>query len=144
MAATIAVLGIACLNLASLLLVRASARRNEFAVRLALGAGPARIVRQQFVESLILSLAGAIVGAALAYPFTEVLIQMASPDGSAGAGAASLPSPQPTSAVLRFHLGTTLICANLFGWVPGRHARIHERRRQRLLRQGAAFRGRRG
>jgi predicted permease len=116
MVATISVLAIACLNLTNLLLVRATARRNEFATRLALGAGPARLVRQLFVESLVLSLAGAALGAALAYPFAELLIQLASPDGPASI--ASIARPKPTSAVLMFHAGTALVCAILFGSLP--------------------------
>jgi predicted permease len=114
MVATISVLGIACLNLTNLLLVRASARRNEFATRLALGAGPARLVRQLFVESLMLSVAGAALGAALAYPFVELLIQLA----SAADGPASIAMPKPTSTVMLFHAGTAMTCAVIFGLLP--------------------------
>jgi predicted permease len=133
MLATISILAIACLNLINLLLVRAAARRNEFATRLALGAGPARLVRQLFVESLILSLAGAALGAALAYPFAELLIQLASPDGLASAAStgstASIAMMKPTGAVLLFHAGTALVCAILFGLLPA----------LTLRRSGAAF-----
>jgi predicted permease len=113
MVATLSVLAIACLNLINLLLVRAAARRNEFATRLALGAGPARLVRQLFVESLILSLAGAALGAALAYPFAELLIQLASPGETT-----SIAMPKPTATVLMFHAATALVCALLFGSLP--------------------------
>src|SRR6185295_8828383 len=68
-----AVLLVACANIANLMLVRADARRQEFAVRAALGAVPARIARELFVESLVIAALGGALGLALAYAGLDVL-----------------------------------------------------------------------
>src|SRR5262249_4538587 len=87
-----------CANIANLMLVRADARRQEFAVRAALGAVPARIARELLVESFVVALAGSVVGLGLAYGALKVLVAF---------GATDLPRLDDISVsrpVLSFHV----------------------------------------
>jgi predicted permease len=114
-ALTGAVLLLACANLANLMLARATAREREIAVRLVLGAGRGRIVRQLMVETLLLSGAGAAVGLALAFFADRLLIRMYLPPNQA---AEFVVSPIPDWRVLGFALGALLVTLLAFGLMP--------------------------
>jgi predicted permease len=114
-ALTGAVLLLACANLANLLLARATAREREFAVRLAIGAGRARIVRQLLTETLLLSTAGAVLGLALAFLTDRLLLRIYLP---ADAAAEFVVSPIPDGRVLAFVVGVMLLTSLVFGLLP--------------------------
>jgi putative ABC transport system permease protein len=114
-ALTGAVLLLACANLANLLLARATTREREFAVRLAIGAGRARIVRQLLTESLLLTAAGAVLGLALAFLTNRVLLRIYLP---ADAAAEFVVSAIPDGRVLAFVVGAMLLTSLVFGLLP--------------------------
>ena len=110
--AVIAVLLLACTNVANLLLVRSVGRQHELAVRAALGASHARLARQTLTESLLLAFLGGIAGCSLAYWLLRFFISIA-PEGIPRLQQATL-----DFRVLCFGLGITLISGILFGVVP--------------------------
>lgn len=110
MALTGAVLLIACANVAGLLIARGAARQKEIAIRLAIGAGRARIIRQLVVESLLLSVSGGVLGLLLAIWTVRALSAFLPPD--------DFPlrlSTAPDLRVLAFAAAVSIITALLFG-----------------------------
>ena len=111
------VLVIACLNLANLLLARASARQREFAIRLGLGASRGRIIRQLLVESVLLAAAGAAVGGLLAGLLSRSLVSFLDPDGRTIA--LDLGNDW---RMLAFTAGVAMLTCVLFGLAPALRA----------------------
>jgi putative ABC transport system permease protein len=107
------VLLIACVNVASVLLARATGRRFEFGVRLALGATRRQLVSQLLVESLLLSAAGAMVGLLLAWWISRALVAQLS-----GLDSHLVFNLEPDWRVLVYTALTSLVTAILFGTAP--------------------------
>jgi len=113
MAIVALVLLIACSNVANLMIARASARQKEIAVRLALGAGRRRLILQLIEESLMLSLAGGLLGIGLAVVMDKALIGFL-PQGITPYTL----SPTPDWRVLGFTLAIALATGVIFGLAP--------------------------
>ncbi len=110
--AVVFVLLIACANVANLSLVRNAARRTEFALRTAFGAGRGRLVRQALAESLVLSSLGGALGVALAAAGIRGMIEWL-PAGALGSAPIALHGP-----VLAFAVGAIVLAAFVFGLAP--------------------------
>lgn len=107
---------IACFNVANLLLARASSRTKEISIRAALGARRGRIIRQLLSESLVLAVAGTVLGVALAHVGLQVLLQHAP---------LSLPRTKEVAVdgvVLLFSCGLAVATGVGFGLMPALHA----------------------
>jgi predicted permease len=114
-AAVVFVLLIACANLANLLLARAEARQREFAVRSALGAGRARLLRQFITEGLLLTGIASVVGTGLAWFGINAMLSV-NPDAIPRSASVAL-----DGRVLGFTLVTAAITGVIFGMAPLLH-----------------------
>jgi putative ABC transport system permease protein len=112
LSATAVLLVLACVNVTNLLLARGAARAREMAVRVALGAGRGRIVRQLLTESLLLAAMGAVVGVLGAYAFLRVLLTL---------GASQLPRLDAVTfdtRVMLFALAALVFSGVVVGFAP--------------------------
>jgi predicted permease len=107
---------IACVNVASLLLVRSESRRREFAVRGALGAAPSRLVRQFITEGLVLVTAGVTTGVAMGYVTMRLLLGLISKDALSSMPYLNHLSLNPH--VLIFTAIIALLAALIFSFTP--------------------------
>ena len=114
MALTAGVLLIACANVASLLIARATARQKEIAIRLAIGAGRLRIMRQLLVESLLLAAGGGAFGLALAVWMNRLLLALLPTDSQYTVKLSAALNWQ----ILLFTLAVSALTAVLFGLAP--------------------------
>jgi len=107
------VLLVACANVANLMLARATTRRAEVSIRMALGAARARLIRQMLTESVVLGCIGGMAGLFLAYAGTRMILALAFPDAKHLAI-----DTHPSVIVLGFAFLLSLITGIVFGIVP--------------------------
>jgi len=110
------VLLMACVNVANLLLAQASSRVGEIAVRSAVGASRAAIVRQLLAESVVLAITGGVLGALLGVFGTRALVALAPP------GTPRMAEVSADARVLAFTAAVTLLAAFAFGLIPALRA----------------------
>ena len=120
------ILAVACGNLGGLLLARGVAREREIAIRVAIGAGPGRLVRQLFTESVLLGLLGSAAGLGLGYVVLRSLMSIS--------GTPAWLNPAPDWRVMLFAAGMGFTAAVLFGLTPAFQA-VRQRHRASLMRQ---------
>jgi predicted permease len=109
---------LACTSVATLLLARAAARQREMTVRVALGAGRLRLVRQVLTESLVLAAAGCLLGIAFAYVGADALMGIVTSGRMPGMASHIEVHPQVDLRVLLFTVGLSLATGVLFGLAP--------------------------
>jgi predicted permease len=108
------ILLVVCINLASLTLARASARRHEVSTRIALGATPWQAVRQSMFESVILAATGAAIGLAFAYWGSQILVNLL----TMGSQSPIVLDIRPDWRVLCFSAASAVLTGSLIGLVP--------------------------
>jgi predicted permease len=120
------ILAVACGNLGSLLLARGVAREREIAIRVSVGAGRGRLIRQLFTESLVLALCGSAAGLALGYVLLRSLM--------ARTGVPAWLDPTPDWRVMLFAIAMGFVAALLFGLTPALQL-ARQRHRATIVRQ---------
>ncbi|HKV37081.1 MAG TPA: ABC transporter permease [Pyrinomonadaceae bacterium] len=108
------VLLIACANVGSLLLARATARKAEISLRMALGASRWRIIRQLLTESMLLAVVGGVLGVLLAQWGVVILVNLVAKESPL--------NTRPDAIVLAFTIGVSILAGLLFGLVPALRA----------------------